>query len=203
MPTRLPRAQRRRQILDAAIEEFAQHGFRGTTTRRLASAAGVSEATLYLHFPTKRALYRAILQDKVRGEDSVLAELTAGETRPLRDTLLRVASAALRRHKRHRTLLRLLLYSALEDHELARDFFRQQMKGPFRQLICMLRACQERGELDRDVDVEVAARAFVGLVHNEILWRELVGGALAPRLSVERVVDGYVEIYLHGVAEGG
>jgi AcrR family transcriptional regulator len=58
---RLPAAERRDQILDAAIRLFARTGFRDASTATLAAELGVSEPTLYRHFPSKRALYLAAL----------------------------------------------------------------------------------------------------------------------------------------------
>jgi AcrR family transcriptional regulator len=54
--------QRRAAIIQAVRHLFASKGFKGTTTRELAEAAGVSEALLYRHFPTKEDLYAAIQQ---------------------------------------------------------------------------------------------------------------------------------------------
>lgn len=47
---------RRNEILAAAAEVFAQHGFRGSTTRRIAEAAGVNEITIFRQFGSKEAL---------------------------------------------------------------------------------------------------------------------------------------------------
>lgn len=60
-PARLPRAARRRQLLAAVLPELARTGFAGTGTRQLAAAAGVTEPVLYQHFPTKAALFEAVL----------------------------------------------------------------------------------------------------------------------------------------------
>ena len=54
--------QRRASIIQAVRHLFANKGFKGTTTRELAEVAGVSEALLYRHFPTKEALFAAIQQ---------------------------------------------------------------------------------------------------------------------------------------------
>jgi TetR/AcrR family transcriptional regulator len=62
---RLSAEDRRRQIVHAAIELFARKGFDGTTTREIAQAAGVSEALIFRHFPTKHDLYRAIIDHKM------------------------------------------------------------------------------------------------------------------------------------------
>jgi AcrR family transcriptional regulator len=54
--------ERRASIIHAVRHLFANKGFKGTTTRELAEAAGVSEALLYRHFPTKEGLFTAIQQ---------------------------------------------------------------------------------------------------------------------------------------------
>ena len=53
---------RRQEILDAAAGVFAQHGFRGSTTRRIADAAGVNEITIFRHFGSKEVLLREAMQ---------------------------------------------------------------------------------------------------------------------------------------------
>jgi len=55
---------RREQILATAVNLFSRNGFRGTTTKEIAQAAGVSEAMVFRHFANKEALYAAILDDK-------------------------------------------------------------------------------------------------------------------------------------------
>jgi AcrR family transcriptional regulator len=53
--------ERRAAIVDAALPLLGRKGFAGTTTKKLAMAAGVSETLLYKHFPSKRAIYDEIL----------------------------------------------------------------------------------------------------------------------------------------------
>ena len=57
---KLSSEERRAAIISAVRKVFAERGFHGTTTRALASAAGVSEALLFKHFPNKEALYSAM-----------------------------------------------------------------------------------------------------------------------------------------------
>src|SRR5262249_44795691 len=89
---RLSGEARRDGILKAVRRVFAEHGFRGTTTRMLAEAAGVSEALLYKHFPTKEALY-ASMQTSIAQEHaaSPFGELFAAE--PSTETLVRIVHA--------------------------------------------------------------------------------------------------------------
>jgi len=64
---RLSSSERRQAIVEAVREVFAEKGFDGTTTRDLAAAAGVSEALLYKHFPSKQSLYDAMLEACTQG----------------------------------------------------------------------------------------------------------------------------------------
>jgi AcrR family transcriptional regulator len=59
--TRLPRSERRRQLLDAAREEFVARGYHNTAMDDIAERAGVSKPVLYQHFPGKMDLYLALL----------------------------------------------------------------------------------------------------------------------------------------------
>jgi AcrR family transcriptional regulator len=77
MPSRLPAAARRRQLLDVALESFAAQGFHRTSMDDVAESAGVTKPVLYQHFPSKRALYVELLEETGRQLLSTLAEATA------------------------------------------------------------------------------------------------------------------------------
>jgi len=64
---RLSAEARKEAIVEAVRDVFAEKGFEGTTTRELARAAGVSEALLYKHFPSKELLYAAMLDGCAKG----------------------------------------------------------------------------------------------------------------------------------------
>jgi TetR/AcrR family transcriptional regulator len=121
--THVPRDARRVQILDAAAELFAQRGFAGTTTKRIASAVGTSETILFRHFPTKESLYTAILQHSVPIADleSWLEELQRiADTRDDKALFTAVVKAILQSYRTNTVYHRLMLFAALENHELAR-----------------------------------------------------------------------------------
>ena len=83
--TRLDSDERRKAIVGAAVPLFARKGFAGTTTRELAEAAGISEALLFKHFPSKQSLYREIRQLGCEG-DPALETLAACRPRPRRSS---------------------------------------------------------------------------------------------------------------------
>src|SRR3954462_3895250 len=63
-PHRLPASDRRRQLVETALDIFSRKGFQGTTTKEIAAAAGVTEAIIFRHFPSKQALYNAVFDYK-------------------------------------------------------------------------------------------------------------------------------------------
>ena len=198
MGKRLAKEQRRQQIIDTTIRLFADTGFRGTTTKRIAAAAGVSEATVFLHFTSKEGLYHAILEDAIKAQEPLLQELSSDSDLPLAELLRRAAKATLNRNRRDKAMLRLLFYSALEEHSLGKKFFRQQMRGPFRELAKLLDH-HLRHKPNQSVNVDVAARAFVGMMLYEIIAPELFGVGRKSRGSVDQLVQEFVDNYLNGV----
>jgi AcrR family transcriptional regulator len=75
---RLPAAERRAALLEAASRVFARSSYRGATTADIAAEAGVSEPILYRHFGSKRELYLACLDDAWRRLQSCGSEVSGG-----------------------------------------------------------------------------------------------------------------------------
>src|SRR5438477_10497096 len=69
--SRMAGEERRLQILRVAMNLFSQRGFRDTTTKEIALAAGASEAMVFRHFATKEELYSAILDQKACLHDAI------------------------------------------------------------------------------------------------------------------------------------
>jgi TetR/AcrR family transcriptional regulator, transcriptional repressor of aconitase len=126
--TRLDSDERRKAIVHAAVPLFARKGFAGTTTRELAEAAGISEALLFRHFPSKQSLYREILRLGCEG-DPALEKLAT--LQPSTETLVGMVRFMVRHfvigpdgeHDDLDTRLRLVLHSFLEDGEYASELF--------------------------------------------------------------------------------
>lgn len=123
---RLSSEERRLDIVKAVRAVFAEKGFHGTTTRALAEAAGVSEALLFKHFPSKEALYAAMqsaccAQKAEEGER--LMALTPS-TSSLVHLIHFLVSRIVLGHgpARDDTMVRLMQRSMLEDGDFARLF---------------------------------------------------------------------------------
>lgn len=66
MSRRLPAAERREQLLDVALDIFAQRGYHETSMNDVAEAAGITKPVLYQHFASKRVLYLALIDEAGR-----------------------------------------------------------------------------------------------------------------------------------------
>ncbi len=183
----------------AAIRLFAGKGYHGVTTRALAAAAGVSEPILYRHFPTKRLLYSAIIEYKARAGIAELKQLLQphAERRDDRGFFAELGRFVLAQYRRDPSYVRLLLYSALEGHELARMFYDRQITVYYREITEYLRQRMADGAFRR-MKPNLAARAFLGMVNHHAL----VGLLFRDRLvedQTEAVIEGFVAVYLGGI----
>jgi len=193
--------ERRAAIVDAAVRLFAERGFRGTTTRELAAAVGVTEPVLYRHFKTKRELYDAIIETKSReGQQRVMSRLEPFlSTSDDRGFFRLLAGIILDTYAKDPDYMRLLLFSALERHEVAELFYEREVVGFYRCLIRRYIARRMREKAFRAADPAVVARGFVGLVAHHglvrMLWRDTI-----VKQSRKRFIDELVEIFLRGIS---
>ena len=174
--SRMAGEERRFQILRVAVSLFSQKGFRGTTTKEIAQLAGVSEAMVFRHFATKNELYSAILDHKACSGDTLNPEQIVAEAVAQKDdhaVFERLALGALEHHERDPEFQRLLLYSALEGHELAEMFFEKFVERVYELLGNYVKQRQEEGAI-RNIEPALIVRAFVGMiVHHSLnnnLW---------------------------------
>jgi len=199
--------ERRQQILQVAISLFSQHGFRGTTTRQIAQAAGVSEAIIFRHFSTKDELYGAILSNKACHdemkfpweENEVLMDAIArGDDR---EVFYNIALNALNKQQADVGFMRLLFYSALEEHALAERFFDEFVSRVYEFIGAYIEQRQKDGAM-RDLEPRVAVRAFMGmLIHhslNNTLWDK---GKRLLNITNEDAAKNFAEILLRGISK--
>lgn len=204
---RLSAEERRREIVRVAVQLFSRRGFRGTTTKEIAQAAGVSEAIIFRHFATKEELYRAII-DRVSCEGGIENPYDivgdAIERRDDRAVFEGLAIHALEHHEDAKEFHRLLLYAALEGHELAQMFWERTVIQFYEFLGAYIRERQQEGAM-REVEPRIVVRAFIGaIIHHSLnnnLWdpnRRLLN------ISNEEAARSFTDVLLKGVSlEGG
>jgi AcrR family transcriptional regulator len=183
--TRLDSEERRKAIVTAAVPLFARNGFAGTTTRELAEAAGISEALLFRHFPTKRHLYREILRLGCKG-DPPLEELAA--LQPSTATLVCMVRFMVRRFllgdEAERAeldpRLRLLLHSLLEDGDYARELFEAVDERIVPLFAASLRAAIDAGDAVARPDATANLFWFAQHIAAMLAFAALPGRACVP-----------------------
>jgi AcrR family transcriptional regulator len=197
---RLASGERRVTILDAAIRLFAERGFRGTTTRELAALVGVTEPVLYQHFETKRELYSAIIETKSReGEERFKTVLGPYlETDDDRRFFSLLAELILEPYTKDVAYIRLLLFSAMEGHELAELFYERKLLC-FYKMVSGYIERRMKQEAFRRMDASLATRAFVGMVSNFGLVRMLFPDKRL-RQSQRKAIEGMVNLFLEGIS---
>jgi AcrR family transcriptional regulator len=122
----MPAAERREVVLKAAMTEFSVHGFAGTSTEDVAKLAGISQPYLFRLFPTKKALFLALVDRCFR---RIADEFTVAAGGRFGDEALMAMADAYERLLDDRTLLLLQMqaYAACEDPEI-RDTTRTGFK---------------------------------------------------------------------------
>jgi AcrR family transcriptional regulator len=197
--------ERRLQILCVAMRLFSQRGFRGTTTKEIALASGVSEAMVFRHFATKQELYSAIIDHKACSGDALDPYQAVADVIAQKDdraVFERLAFNALEQHERDPEFQRLLLHSALEEHELAQMFWEKFVKRVYAFLSAYIRQRQRDGAMI-DIEPAMVVRAFIGMVMhhslNNNLWdpkRRLL------KISNQNAARAFTSILLQGVTTG-
>jgi AcrR family transcriptional regulator len=146
--SRAPRAEVKRDaILAAAVTLFGRYGFRRTSMEEIAREAGIAKGTVYLYFPTKEALFRALSQQTL---DRALADAGRAAAAPgvLADRLYRVLEAKYGYF--HRLVHSSPHAGELIDskHRLSADVFTRGDRAYLRLLARLLAAAARSGELD-------------------------------------------------------
>jgi AcrR family transcriptional regulator len=188
--TRLPAAERRQAIVDAALRVFVGRSYSGATTAEIAREAGVSEPILYRHFGSKRELYLACLGSAWDGLrtafDAKLAE------RGDHDAVVAIGEASREFHAsggvKPVTLWVQALSEAGEDEQI-QSFLRGQLREVHDYVAGAIRRAQAAGGVPADRDADAEAWVFVGAALL-LSFADRLGGLLTPddlaRIAAER-----------------
>lgn len=195
-PTRLT-DRKREAIVQAAIAEFRENGFAGTSMDRVAAAADVSKRTVYNHFPSKDELFEAILA-QMWEHSHAQAEIRYDAGRPLRAQLLAVLEQKMQMldDASFIDLSRVAMAELMHTPERARalvDRLSEKEEG----LPLWMRAAQQDGRLRTGVDAHYAAHQLHGMVKSFAFWPQLAMGQppLAPALR-QQVLEDAVDMFL-------
>jgi len=192
--TSSPRVQKTRQrLLEAAGEQLMLKGYAGATTRSIAEAAGVSELTLFRHFPSKKDLFSALFEtySPKANLQTTLAGMLTGD---LRQDLTIIGKQSLTSILERRQAI-LLTLSETEGLEELHDIVAALPRQGRQMLAAYLKTQMDNGRLRRR-DPLLAAQAFFGMflayMINQSMLKEPTG-------DPDSIVAAFVDIFLDGM----
>jgi AcrR family transcriptional regulator len=184
----------REHLLEAAVKVFADAGFRGATTRRIAQEAGVNEVTLFRQFGSKEGLIiEAVLRSVVRLQhEAVLPAEPRDPAAELLDWTRRHFEFVLRNHR--------LIKAAMADAQTHPDMacIGDQIGASTQvRLRTYLESLRDGGLCAPDVDVAVASNVLAGVVFADALGRDV--HPQCQQYSADEAPQRYVTFFLRAI----
>lgn len=168
---------RRAQVVDIALRQFAAHGYRGVSLKTIAQEAGMSEAGLIHHYPTKPALLLAVLDHYEQGNRELMATAIDESGGDFTSAWLALAAA----HEADPTFIRLFTVLAAESvapEHPAHDWFVERYERVRDGITRAFEHLQAAGRIRPELDPAVCARQLVAMFDGIQLQYLLAGGAL-------------------------
>lgn len=204
-----PRWRRRKEarpqeIVAAALEVFAERGFAATRLDDVASRAGVSKGTLYLYFPNKEELFKAVIRAAIVPNlelaERMLAE-AQGPSFAILETLLNTIAARILR-TRVAVIPKLIIAEAGNFPDLARFYYDEVIRRGFAVLAALLARGIERGEF-RPVDIDATVRLIIAPMLMSALWRSAFEAVEGRPLDVAGLVRTHLDHLRRALAPEG
>ncbi len=198
--SRMPGADRQRQLLEVAMSAFSLRGFKGTTTKEIAAAAGVAEAVIFQHFPSKEALYSAVLDLHMDvNEEEAWVQLIGGlmehndDEAVFRSFMTRI----LHSYRCDPEIERVILFAALEGHKQGMTRLQKQFTPIFKRLMAYVTRRQREGAL---IDCNpYAILVSIGAVAHQYGLITQIFRAPTPNISDEEMAQLFTRILLRGI----
>ncbi|MBD8890851.1 TetR/AcrR family transcriptional regulator [Roseibium litorale] len=189
---------KRLQILEGARVVFRARGYDGASMEMIAREAGVSKGTLYVYFPNKEELFKALIIWE-RADQAERGLMLTQNPAPVREVLYRTGLAYVSKmcQPERVSTFRMVVGAAEQFPEFGALLYEAGPKRGTDKLAAFFKTRIATGELKTDCDVEMAAGQFFSLCVSQLLRRILlnVEGSPAPE-EIERHVASAVDVFL-------
>jgi AcrR family transcriptional regulator len=189
-------ADRRRELLDAAVTVFARKGFRAARVGDIAEEAGVAHGLLYHYFRSKDEVLETIFRETWQLLAVETERIEAAEV-PLREQLRRFARIYLGSWLMTPELIGVLVREIARSPQVGQRV--DEIAGVFQALTRMIEAARERGDVRADCDATFAGWAIYGALE-EILTGWVLGQLPADEEDGERAGSTVVDVAWAGLA---
>lgn len=191
------RADKRRQILDAAVEVFARTGFHKSRVSDVAKAARVADGTIYLYFKSKDEILLSIFEDAMSEMISgVEAELATIDD-PF-DKLRTFAAYHMRLVEERRSVAKVLQVELRLSHTFMREYKPSKLKQYMDIIGRIVTEGQERGKMRSDANPIIIRRALFGALDEIAMQWILTPGA---RYGLEESARQIADVFVAGLRE--
>lgn len=191
------RSERRSHMVQLAGDLFAQKGYRATTVREIADAAGILSGSLYHHFDSKESIGDEILSGFINEvlADYRTAVASAASPRAAIEQIVRSTSRTL---SRHRAALAMLQHDFVYFTTLPRfAYLPKALREIERIWISQLELGKQAGLFRADLDAKLTYRLMRDVLWIPAQWRRTGG------YTAEQVVDGFLRILFDGIVARG
>lgn len=196
---RISAADRRRQILDAAVRVFARQGYTQCRVSDIADEAGVAYGLLYHYFRSKDEVLDTIFLERWNVMVEVIVELDGREDLTAREKLHAVASFIVDSYRHDPDLMKVII---VEVTRAANSFGRthiEQIGLAYTRIAQIVAGGQRSGEFRDAVTAQFAAMAFYGAIE-QVLTGWIFGMLPTDDAEYERAKDFVVETIVGGLA---
>lgn len=207
-PLAAPAARQRRkearpqELLDAALELFAHKGFAATRSEEVAARAGVSKGTLYLYYPSKEELLKAVIQQRLSSEIAAVAARVERHGGPAAELLQEMLTGwwITVFDSPSSAVFKLVITEVLNFPELA-EFYVAEVVEPGKQLIGRVLERGIRGGEFRRVDVPATVMSLVMPMVMLCIHKHSLGACPLVHESVDphAFIRHHVDLVLRGI----
>lgn len=190
----------RDRILDAALLEFGAKGFKGATTKAIAKRASVNEVTIFRHFESKLGLFEAVFEERSL-LSQVMENVSFDFDGDMEEVLYRNMRFVLGTLRQNRHMFMMLLGDASRMPELRGLISDLVVRKAPEFVAPNFQRMMAEGQMRR-MDPVVAVRAMMGMVQAYFIMDDLLGSGDIDEEKDERMLRGFVSIFLDGVREG-
>lgn len=197
---RIPAADRRRQILDAAVKVFARRGFTQCRVADIADEAGVAYGLLYHYFRSKDEVLDTLFLERWSVMVDVIAEADARQDATAREKLETVAGFIIDSYRHDPEMMKVII---VEVTRAANSFGRThigEIQRAFQAIAQIIETGQKTGEMRTAVSPIFGAMAFYGAIE-QVLTGWILGWLPTGEQEYERAKANVVETICNGLTD--
>ncbi len=200
-----PRWRRRKEdrpgeILNAALECFADRGFAATRLDDIAKLAGVTKGTLYLYFPSKEEIFKSVVREEIVANIAQVEEFAADRSHAPTQVLEHIFKfwARVMLTTRVGALPKLILSEGRNFPEISRFYLDEVIGRGLRLIGGVLRRGIDSGEF-RPVEIESTVKCLIAPAILAVLWKHAFEPFAEQKMDVESLLQTHFDLVLNGL----